>query len=158
MPFRFANAIKLLGAAENNCRAQLLRRDRNNLEKWADRNQMKTNQGKCWVLHMAQVGPHATAQAGPAQLGSSFAKNNLWVDYLDLYPQCPLAAVKAAASRALQESAEQDIHEHTGLSLVEDHRTARGLQQEVLKDLGRSVLGQWDNRASTAACKHTIGG
>lgn len=47
MPFRFANDIKLVGAAENHWRAQLLLRDRNNLEKWADRNQMKFNGGKC---------------------------------------------------------------------------------------------------------------
>lgn len=47
MPFRFANDIKLVGAAETHWRAQLLLRDRNNLEKWADRNQMKFNGGKC---------------------------------------------------------------------------------------------------------------
>lgn len=52
---------------------------------------------------------------------------------------------------------EQDMHKHTGLSLVEDHRTAKGLQQEVLKDLGRSVLGQGGYRALTAVCKHVIG-
>lgn len=66
---------------------------------------------------------------------------------MDVHPQCAPAAVKPAAPRALKESVEQDMHKHTGLSLVEDHRTARGLQQDVLKDLGRSVLGQGGYRA-----------
>lgn len=47
MPFRFANDIKLVGAAEKSWRTQLLLRDHNDLEKWADRNQMKFSRGKC---------------------------------------------------------------------------------------------------------------
>lgn len=38
-------------------------------------------------------------------------------------PQCALAAVKAA-SRALKESAEQDVAKYPELSLPEEHRTA----------------------------------
>lgn len=58
----------------------------------------------------------------------------------------------------MNEPVEQDIHTHTGVSLVEDHETARELQQEVLKELGRSAFGQEGCRALTAVCKHIIGG
>lgn len=99
MPFRSTNDDKLVEAAEKHWRARLLLRgSKTTWEKWADRNHMKFNQGKCRVMYLGQVGPMQQYKLGAAQLESSFAKKNLRVDNLDMYPQCALAAMKACCT------------------------------------------------------------
>ncbi|KAK4828523.1 hypothetical protein QYF61_026945 [Mycteria americana] len=54
-----------------------IQRDLNRLEKWADRNVMKFNKGKCKVLFLGQNIPIHQYILGATQLESRFAEKNL---------------------------------------------------------------------------------
>ena len=58
--------------APEDCAA--IQRDVNGLEKWADRNLMKFNQGKCQVLYLGRNNPIHQYMPLTDWLGSSFAE------------------------------------------------------------------------------------
>jgi len=75
-----------------------IQKDLNRLEKWADRNLMKFNKGKCKVLHLGSNNSMNHSMLGTTQLKSSFAEKNLGdlVDIeLNMSQECAFAAKKA---------------------------------------------------------------
>ena len=82
--------VKLWGVAgELEDRAAMLR-DLNRLEKWAGRNLMKFNKGKCKVLHLEQINDWIESSSAEKDLGK-----------LSMTQQCTLAAMKTTNGNAV---------------------------------------------------------
>ena len=80
-------------------RCAIIQRDLNRLEKWADRNFISFNKGKCQVLQLKKNEPRYPNLLGDGHLESSLAERDLGVlvDKLNTRQQCGLVA-KAANS------------------------------------------------------------
>ncbi|GAB0208210.1 F-BAR domain only protein 2-like [Grus japonensis] len=94
----FADDAKLGGVADMPEGHAAIQRDLNRLEKWADRNLMKFNKGKCEVPHLGRNNPRHQYMLGATQLESSFAEKALGVlvdTKLNMRQQCALATKKA---------------------------------------------------------------
>ncbi|KAK4811082.1 hypothetical protein QYF61_016368 [Mycteria americana] len=86
---------KLAGEADTPEDCAASQRDLDRLEKWADRNLMQFNQGKCQVLHLGRNNPMHQYMLGAAWLESSFAEKDLGVlvgTRLNMSQQCALVA------------------------------------------------------------------
>ncbi|GAB0209608.1 mitochondrial enolase superfamily member 1 [Grus japonensis] len=97
---KFADDTKLGGVADRPEGHAAIQRDLNRLEKWADRNLMKFNRGKCQVLPLRRNDPRHQYILGATQLEISLAEKalELLVDTkLNMSQQCALAT-KAANS------------------------------------------------------------
>ncbi|KFV80683.1 hypothetical protein N308_11091, partial [Struthio camelus australis] len=73
-------------------------RDLDRLESWAERNLLKSNQGKCRVLHLRRNNPMPQDRLGADLLKSSSAAKDLGVlvdNKLSMSQQCALVAKKA---------------------------------------------------------------
>ncbi|GAB0209103.1 mitochondrial enolase superfamily member 1 [Grus japonensis] len=95
---KFADDTKLGGVADTPEDHAVIQRDLDRLEKWADRNLMKFNKGKCKVLHLRRNNPMQQYMLGATQLESSFAEKDLGVlvgTRLSMSQQCALVAKKA---------------------------------------------------------------
>ncbi|GAB0185962.1 mitochondrial enolase superfamily member 1 [Grus japonensis] len=95
---KFADDNKGAGVADIPQSQAAMQRDLNKLEKWADRNLMKFNKGKCKVLHLRRNNPICLYILRATQLGSSLAGKNpgVLVDTrLNMSQQCALAVKKA---------------------------------------------------------------
>ena len=68
--------MKLGGVADAPEGHAAIQRGLNRLEKWADRNVMKFNKGKCKVLHLGRNNPMHQYMLGTTQLESSFAEKD----------------------------------------------------------------------------------
>jgi len=70
---------------------------KNRKEKWAEKNLMKFNKGKCKVLHLGMNNPRLQYRLGADRLQSSSAEKDLEVfptNMLTMSQQCALAARK----------------------------------------------------------------
>ncbi|KAK4832599.1 hypothetical protein QYF61_024390 [Mycteria americana] len=77
---KFADDIKLRGVADMPEGHAVIQRNLDKLEKWADRNLMKFNKGKCQVLHLGRNNPLHQYVLGTTQLESSLAEKDLSED------------------------------------------------------------------------------
>lgn len=94
-PQKSADDTKLGGAADMPVGHTAIHRDLNRLEKWAGKNVMYFNKGKCKVLHLGQNNPMHPYLLGTMQLESSLAENNLRLlvhTRLNMSQECALAA------------------------------------------------------------------
>ncbi|GAB0177588.1 mitochondrial enolase superfamily member 1 [Grus japonensis] len=94
---KFADDAKLGRVADMPKGHAAIQRDLNKLEKWADRNLVKFNKGKCKVLYLRRNNPMHQYMLGATQLGSSLAGKDLGVlvdTKLKVSQQCALAAKK----------------------------------------------------------------
>jgi len=94
---KFADDTKLGGVADTPESHAVTQRNLERLEKWADRNFIKVNKGKCNVLHPGKKNPRHQHVLMATQLESSFAEKDqgILVDTkLNMNQQCILAAKK----------------------------------------------------------------
>ncbi|KAK4810852.1 hypothetical protein QYF61_008824 [Mycteria americana] len=99
---KFTDDAKLGGVADTPDGCAAVQRDLDRLEKWADRNLMQFNKGKCEVLHLGRNNPMHQYMMGADWLESSFAEKDrggggsVLVDTkLNMSQQCALVAKKA---------------------------------------------------------------
>ncbi|PKU39873.1 rna-directed dna polymerase from mobile element jockey-like [Limosa lapponica baueri] len=74
---KFADDTKLEGVPDTPQGFDVIQRDLNRLEKWADRYLAKFNKEKCKVLHLGRYNPMHQYMLGTTQQESSFAENAL---------------------------------------------------------------------------------
>ncbi|GAB0204001.1 mitochondrial enolase superfamily member 1 [Grus japonensis] len=74
---KFADDTKLGGVADMAEGGAAIQRDLNRLDKWADRNLMKFNKGKCKVLHLGRNNPLHKYMLVATHLESSFSEKDL---------------------------------------------------------------------------------
>ncbi|PKU29215.1 rna-directed dna polymerase from mobile element jockey-like [Limosa lapponica baueri] len=95
---KFDDDTELGGVADKSEGCAAIQKDLDRLEKWADRNLMKFNKGKCQVLHLGRNNPIHQHMLQAAQLESSLAEKDLGVlvgTRLNMSQQCALVAKKA---------------------------------------------------------------
>jgi len=74
-----ADDTKLGQVADTPWSCAAIQRDLDRLEKWPDRNLMKSNKGKCKDLHLGRNNPIHQHMPGADHLESSFAEKDLGV-------------------------------------------------------------------------------
>ncbi|GAB0186325.1 mitochondrial enolase superfamily member 1 [Grus japonensis] len=95
---KFADDTKLGGVADTPEGCAAIQRDLDKPDSWVERNQMKLNQGKCWVLHPGRNNPKHQYRLGVDLLGSSSVEKDLGVlvdKKFSMSQQCALMAKKA---------------------------------------------------------------
>ncbi|KAF4801076.1 hypothetical protein TURU_037207 [Turdus rufiventris] len=86
---KFTDDIKLGEAVDS---LEVLQRDLDKLEDWANINHTKFNKGKCWILHLGWGSPGWTDRLGNEGLESSAMERDLGVladGKLNMSQQCP---------------------------------------------------------------------
>ena len=95
---KFADDTKLGGVVHTLAGCAAIQYDLDRLESWVERNLMKFNKGKCWVLHLGRNNLMHQYRLGVDLLESSSVERDLGVlvhDRLTMSQQCALAAKKA---------------------------------------------------------------
>jgi len=95
---KFADDTKLGGVVHTLAGCAAIQYDLDRLESWVERNLMKFNKGKCWVLHLGRNNLMHQYRLGADLLEISSVERDLGVlvdDRLTMSQQCALAAKKA---------------------------------------------------------------
>ncbi|PKU41603.1 rna-directed dna polymerase from mobile element jockey-like [Limosa lapponica baueri] len=95
---KFADDTELGGVADTPEGCATTQRDLDRLERWAERNLMKFNQGKCRVLYLGRNNPMHQYKLGADMLESSSVEKVLGVlvdNRMTMSQQCALVAKKA---------------------------------------------------------------
>ncbi|RMC00519.1 hypothetical protein DUI87_23133 [Hirundo rustica rustica] len=88
----FADDTKLGGVADTPEGCAALQKDLERLERWAGKNSLKSNRGKCRVLHLGKNNPRHQHKLGADLLENSSARRDLGAQVdnkLSLSQQCP---------------------------------------------------------------------